>query len=319
MKPARQFSGSAADQLRALYGFMSEQDFVASRRELIAMGFSDSRIKNWVRSGRLITIVRSVYSYGLDVRDRNAVWRAALLVAGPDSALTARSACESLGIVKSKPGLPQVVEVGSPSGQARLIKGLSPAMRDTTVTVMRRDFEPCDLTTSTGFTVARAALALTDYAVDASTRDVRFAFLEACRLGRFSKADLEYCYTRLAHRRGIRKLRPFLRLWVPELGRTRSAYEGWFLLMWIDLGYPVPKVNAKVFGVEVDLFFPKHRFALELDGDAFHSDPAQRRIDLVKQQRLESQGLRVERLPYRVFERDPVGEVNRIARELGFI
>ncbi len=318
MEAATQVTGSPTDQVRALYGFMAGREFVASREELIANGFSDSRIKNWVRGGRLITIVRSVYSYGLDVRDSNAVWRAGLLVAGPGSALTGRSACESLDLVRAKQGLPGVVEVGSPSGQARQFKGLSPALRNTVIKVGRRDFEPGDLRIANGLVVARAALALTDFAANASPREVRFAFLEACRLRHFAEPDLQYCYARLAHRRGARKLRPFLRLWVPELGRTKSVYEGWFLLVWIERGYPVPRVNEKVFGLEVDIYCPERRFALELDGDAFHSDPAQMRIDREKQLYLESRGLHVERLPYRVFERDPAGEVDRIAHEMGY-
>lgn len=306
------------EQLRQLYRFMAEREFVSSRHELIAAGFSDSRIKNWVRTGRLITVVRSVYSYGRDVRDLEAVWRAGLLVAGPGSALTGRSACESLDIVKAMPGLPRIVEVGSPTGQARQFKGLSPALRNTVVKVARRDFESGDLQTNNGLVVARAALALTDFAANASLREVRFAFLEACRLKQFGEPDLQYCYDRLAHRRGTRKLRPFLRLWVPELARTRSVYEGWFLLVWVERGYPVPGVNVKVFGVEVDIYCPEHRFALELDGDAFHSDPAQKRIDGEKQRYLESRGVEVERLPYRVFARDPVGQVDRIAAKAGY-
>ena len=318
MEVTTRVTGSATDQLRVLYRFMAERDFVAAKDELIANGFSDSRIKNWVRSGRLITIVRSVYSYGRDVRDLNAVWRAGLLAAGPGSALTGRSACESLDIVKAKPGLPRVVEVGSPTGQARQFKGLSPALRNTVVKVVRRGFESGDLQISNGLVIARAAVALTDFAANASAREVRFAFLEACRLKHFGEPDLQYCYAHLAHRRGARKLRPFLRLWVPELGRTKSVYEGWFLLVWIERGYPIPKVNAKVFGVEVDIYCPERRFALELDGHAFHSDPAQKAIDRAKQQHLESRGLEVERLPYRVFERKPAGEVDRIAREMGY-
>jgi len=311
-------TASSTDQLRLLYRFMAARDFVASRNELIAAGFSPYRIRNWVRSGRLITVVRTVFSYGRDVQTPQAAWRAGLLVAGNGAALTGRSACEALGIVKPKTAMPRLVEVGSPLGQARKFGGLSPALRNTVVKVARCDFEPADLRRQNGLAVSRAALAVADFAADASVREVRFAFLEACRLNHFGRPDLEYCFTRLTHRRGVRKLRPFLRLWVPELGRVRSVYEGWYLLVWIERGYPVPKVNEKAFGFEIDIYFPARRFALELDGGAFHGDPAQQAIDRQKQLCLESRGLEVERLPYRQFERDPVGEVDRIARKLGY-
>lgn len=169
-----------------------------------------------------------------------------------------------------------------------------------------------------GLRVAQAAYALVDYSAEASDRQLRFAFLEACRLRLFGRPDLEYCHARLYHRRGVAKLRPLLVLWVPELGRIRSVLEGWFLLVWVERGYPLPKINEKVFGFEVDAFWPERLFALELDGDAFHSDPPQRALDREKQRVLESHGLTVNRLTYREFAADPTGQVDRIARDLGF-
>jgi hypothetical protein len=309
---------SSKDQLRHLYRFMAPRDFVASRRELTAAGFSPTRIENWVKSGRLVRIARGVYSYGRDVETVGAARRAALLVAGPGSALVGRSACELLRIVTPKAGIPNLIEVGSPHGQARQFRGCSPAFRYATIKVVRRRFEPIDLRMNGGIQVARAAMALSDLAARGRDREVRFAFLEACRLGLFEKQDLEYCLSRLFHRRGSAKLRPYLLLWVPELKQIKSVLEGWFLLVWIERGYPMPMVNNKVFGWEVDFFWPLDQFALEMDGDAFHSDPVQKKLDLEKQRFLESNGLEVRRLTFKVFERDPVGEVDRIARRLGY-
>lgn len=41
-------------------------------------------------------------------------------------------------------------------------------------------------------------------------------------------------------------------------------------------------------------------------------------VDREKMLFLESRGLTMERLPYKVFAADPIGEVDRIARQLGF-
>ncbi len=156
------------------------------------------------------------------------------------------------------------------------------------------------------------ALALIDFAMNASDREVRFAFLEACRLKLFGKPDLEYCHLRLRGRRGARKLRPYLALWVPELNRIRSVLEGWFLLVWVRRKLETPQVNVKVFGKEVDFYWPEYRLVLELDGDAFHSDPVQKQIDLEKQRFLESQGMTVLRATYKEFAADPDGVVDRV-------
>lgn len=307
------------DQLRRLYRFMAERDYVASRQELIDQGFSQTRIKNWIRNGRLIGITRSVYSYGRDVQTLPALRRAALLAAGPESALTGRTACEAWEIVKPAPGWPRTIEIASPVGQAREFQCLSPALRGTSIKVARRDLGSDDVLSCSGLRTVRAAWALTDFAASADDRQVRFAFLEACRLSLFAQPDVTYCLVRLSHRRGARRLRPYLSLWVPELNRIRSVFEGWFLLVWIARGYPLPRVNARVCGREVDIYVPELGYVLELDGGAFHSDSIHMRIDREKQQHLEAQGLEVERLPFRVFERNPEGEVDRIARKLGYL
>ncbi|MBN8871081.1 MAG: DUF559 domain-containing protein [Solirubrobacterales bacterium] len=300
------------DRLRRLYGFMSRHRFVAHRDELTGIGFGWRQIDSWIRNGRLIRVLRSVYAYGRDIESRDAAWRAATLAAGEGSALIGRSACEKWGMVTPPNGIPTVVEVGAPLGQAKHLRGRSPALRHTVVQVVRRCFEPGDIRQVDEVPVTNPALALIDFAMNASDREVRFAFLEACRLKLFGKPDLEYCHLRLRGRRGARKLRPYLALWVPELNRIRSVLEGWFLLVWVRRKLETPQVNVKVFGKEVDFYWPEYRLVLELDGDAFHSDPVQKQIDLEKQRFLESQGMTVLRATYKEFAADPDGVVDRV-------
>lgn len=74
----------------------------------------------------------------------------------------------------------------------------------------------------------------------------------------------------------------------------------------------MPQVNVKVFGKEVDFYWPEHRLVLELDGDAFHGDPVRKQIDLEKQRFLESHGLTVLRASYSEFAANPDGVVGRV-------
>jgi hypothetical protein len=300
------------DRLRRLYRLMSARRFVAHRDELIALGFSGRQIDSWIRNGRLIKVLRAVYSFGRDIETREAVWRAAILVAGEGSALIGRSACEAWGMVSYRDGIPALVEVGSPSGQARKVRGVSPALRGTVVRIFRRHFGPGDFRQRNGLILASPALALVDFAASASARDVRFAFLEACRLKLFRERDVEYCHRLLFCRSGAGKLRPFLTLWVPELDRIKSVLEGWFILVWAKRKLPMPKVNWKVFGKEVDFYFSEFDLVVELDGDAFHSDPVQKQIDAEKQRYLESRGLKVLRATFKEFAVDPEGFVDRV-------
>lgn len=226
------------DRLRRLYGFMALRLFVAHRDELTDAGFQGRQIDNWVRNGRLVRVMHSVYAYGRDVERIDAAWRTATLAAGDGTALIARSACEKWGLVGAPDGIPNLVEVGAPTGQSKRLSGKSPALRHMVVKVARRNFEPGDLRRKGGLILVSPALALIEFAVTASDREVRFAFLEACRLKLFGKRDLEYCHLRLAGRRGARTLRPYLALWVPELSRIRSVLEGWFLVVWVKHKLP---------------------------------------------------------------------------------
>jgi hypothetical protein len=299
-------------EVERLISFMAGRSSVSSRSELLDAGFSASRIKNWKRCGRLVPLFRSVFSYGRDIETRHAAFRAALLAAGPGSALTGRSALEVWGAIKPRPSIPQTIEVATESDRAFDHRGLSQALRHTTVRVARRRFGPGDVRRKDGLEATKTTLALIDFAVDASVRDLRFAFLEACRLKRFGRRDVEECFARISGRRGARKLRPLLAAWVPELQRTRSVFEGLVILGWSERGHEMPLVNVKVFGREVDLFFPKAKLAVELDGAAFHGDEMSRKLDAEKTRFLESKGLRVERVTYTQFEADPGGEIDRL-------
>ena len=94
--------------------------------------------------------------------------------------------------------------------------------------------------------------------------------------------------------------------------RIKSVLEGWFLLEWVERTLETPEVNVKAFGYEVDCVWRKLGVVLELDGDAFHSDPAQKALDLEKQRFLESRGLIVIRVTYAEFAADPGAVIERV-------
>lgn len=295
-----------------LHDFMAGRSFVASRRELIGHGFAPSRIAGWVRSGRLIQVLHGVYSYGRDIETWKAAWRAALASAGPESVLTGRSACEVFGMVRTGPPIPALIEVAVGSGNATVKRGLSPALQRTRVKVVRRTFEAGEVISRDGLGLARPTRALIELAVDRSAIEVKFAFLEACRLGLFTRTDVDGCFRSIAGRRGARKIRPLLALWVPELGRTKSPLEGLFILEWVARESRMPRVNEKVLGFEVDCHWPEVGLVVELDGGAFHSDPVARKRDELKTRKLEADGLRVLRFPYELITDDPDVAVEQV-------
>lgn len=310
---------SSTPDLRDLYRYMASREFVASRAELLQLGFGPHRLRSWKRSGRLVKSFRGIYAYGREVHTRNAALRAALLVAGPGSALTGRVALEKWGAIKTWREIPLEVEVATRTDRDGIHRGLSPCLRNTRVKVVQRQFAPVDVRTRDGLRILRAALALIDFAVSASETEVRFAFLELCRLRCFSEEDVEFCVRRAVGRRGSSKIKPLLGLWVAELERIRSVLEGLFLLAWVEAKLEMPEVNVKIHGYEVDFLWRRKGVVLELDGDAFHSDPIAMQRDLSKQRFLESKGMKVIRVTWKEFQADSVGVVNRIACELDLV
>jgi hypothetical protein len=302
-----------AEELRR---FAAERHFVTGRSELLERGFPLTTIRSWGDNERLTRLFHGVYSYGRDVETREAAWRAALLAGGPGSALTARSALEVWGAIEPRDPIPRLIFVATEVDRGAEHYGKSAALTQTKVKVVRRTLEAEDIRERSGLRVVRAAFALIDFAATASEREVRSAYLELCRLELFDRKDLAYCFRRMAGRRGVSKLRPLLALWVPELARTRSVFEGLFVLAWGETRRPTPKVNQRIFGREVDFLWPEHGVVVELDGAAFHSDPLASRRDQEKTDFLESKGLRVTRVSWKEFEADQDAVLAGIARQI---
>ncbi len=206
-------SVSSMDALRQLQRFMAPRKFVSSRRELTEAGFDASRIKNWLRHGRLVLLLRGVYSFGRDVGSRESAWRAALLAAGPGSVLNGRSACELWGMITPTGEIPRYIEVAVTAGEARRLRGTSPALSRTWINIVKRQFSPEDISRVNGLEVTSALVALVDFAAKASPREVRFAFLEGCRLGLVQKRDVIRLRRLMRGRRGVEKLNPLVALW----------------------------------------------------------------------------------------------------------
>lgn len=300
--------------VETLRQFMAPRDSVAGRWELLHNGFDEARIDGWLRNGRLVQVLNGVYSFGRDVDTRPSVLRAALIAAGPGSLITGRSACEEWGLVDfAEAMIPTQVQIAVTVGQRRSLFGTSPAMVNTRIQIVRRDFQVSEILARRGLPVVNPALSLIDLAAGTSERELRFAYLEACRLKRFDLRDVNYCFDRMVGRRGAAILRPLLELWVPELSRTKSVLEGRFILDW-PRDLPMPLVNVKVHGWEVDFFWPELKFVLEMDGGAFHSDPIARERDRIKTRSLESKGLKVKRVTWAEYDPDPNAVIQEIIR-----
>jgi hypothetical protein len=115
--------------------------------------------------------------------------------------------------------------------------------------------------------------------------------------GLVEPADLVARLDDFAGVRGIRQARSLAGFVEP---RTESFGESWLRLRILDAGFPRPTVQIEVLNASgrcvyrLDLGWENRRLAIEYDGEAYHSTPAQRARDLRRREDLErSYGWRI--------------------------
>src|SRR5205823_1650214 len=84
-------------------------------------------------------------------------------------------------------------------------------------------------------------------------------------------------------RPGSARLRQALQSHQPRLARAKSDLEISFFELCEEAGFPVPEVNVRVAGWEVDVLWRDERIAVELDGYRNHRSPAQVKRDRRKE------------------------------------
>lgn len=82
-----------------------------ARRQLLAAGFSNGRIRGWLADGRLLPLMPGVYALGHRVGGEEAELSSALLFAGPGSALARTTALWRMGILNHRPS---VIHIDAP-------------------------------------------------------------------------------------------------------------------------------------------------------------------------------------------------------------
>lgn len=105
------------------------------------------------------------------------------------------------------------------------------------------------------------------------------------------------------------------RVLAPKAAPTRSVFEDAFLRFVRRHGLPLPEVNQRVAGHEVDMLWRRERLIVELDGRAYHDNHAFER-DRERDAELQLAGERVLRVTNRQLEGAPERLVARFAAAL---
>ncbi len=155
-----------------------------------------------------------------------------------------------------------------------------------------RDLHPRDLMELFGLKVTTPLRTALDLACKLSARDA-IATLDAfMRLHGLTHTEMEQELPRYRRRRGVIQLRRLIPHADP---RAESSGESWTRLEIIESGLPVPEPQwwVEVDGVptyRLDLAYPRHRVAIEYDGEEFHTGQGQREHDRERREWLRNHG-----------------------------
>jgi predicted transcriptional regulator of viral defense system len=262
-------------------------------RQLEAAGLSSPAIRRRVEDGRLRRLYRGVYAVGHRALVPNGFWLAAVLACGPGAVLSHRSAAAAWDLRRTGRGN---VDVTAPSGAGRKRKGI-----DVHVGLLPQP----DVTTLDGLPITTPARTLLDLAEVVPRDHLRRALEQAIRLRLHDERAAEDVLDRATGRRGARPLTQVLDALRPEHLLTRSELERVALDVIGRHDLPMPEVNQRLHGYEVDLLWRAQRVVVELDGYAFHTDPTAFEADRRRDGHLQARGYRVQRFTWRQIDTDP--------------
>lgn len=243
-------------------------------RQMRGLGIDRAVISRWLNEGYLHRRLPGVYAVGHPAGDRITALVEALLYAGPGAALSHATAAWWLGLLDAEP--PQI-HLSTPR-QCRSMPGIRVHQKRVCERIMHRELPTTtvpqtlrDLASTAPLRTVRRALAKADYAGTLDVPAIQAVLKRGCR--------------------GSTKLRTALEEHQPSLARTKSHLEVRFFELCESSGLPLPEVNVKINGWEVDALWRAERIAIELDGYRNHRSPAQVKRDRRKELALRAAGL----------------------------
>jgi hypothetical protein len=149
---------------------------------------------------------------------------------------------------------------------------------------------------------------------------VRFSSLQRMlerseELKLFDLGPVETLLDRTRGHHGWGRLRQAIALYKP-VPFSRSEFERLFVAAVVRAGMPRPATNFVEAGFELDVYWPEHRFAVELDTYATHGTQASFERDRLRQEDLKLAGIEMTRVTDVRFHREPAAVLDRVSELL---
>lgn len=292
-----------ADTEATIAGLAARQHGVVSRRQLLEAGIGPDVVDRRLQVKRLTLLHRGVYLVG-PLMPPHAHLMAAVLACGVSAAVSHQSAAALWNLIPVR--RLKAVDVIVPRGRRHRRSGIR---------VRRLTLLPDEVTELHGIPVTTAARTVCDLAATGCGRELERALADALGRRLTSRSQLDAMLARQGRRPGMGRLKALLTCG-EQPARTRSEAEESFLALVRKAQLPHPRVNGRVCGYELDFFWPKQRFAVEVDGYEFHSSRRSFERDRRRDGELAAVGVRVVRVTWRQIVREPEALLVRLAQAL---
>lgn len=293
----------------ALFEQATKQHGVVSTRQLDSLGYSPSSAAKAAKAGRLQRIHRGVYAVGHDPLTWHGRCMAAVLAARPCVA-SHLSAGWLWDLLRYRP---ESIHLSAPTSR-RARRGFS---------LHSANLPSADRGVIDEIPVTALPRTLLDLAAMLSPRQLERAIDRAEERRNLDLRPIEELLARSGNHPGRGSLRRALSIYSPEHAMTRSDLETRFLELVLEAGLPAPAMNYVVAGFELDAYWERERFVVELGIFETHGSRAaferdqRRRDDLLLDgiEMIEVTGPRLEQEPEETIER-VAAHLERRRREL---
>jgi hypothetical protein len=266
------------------------------------LGYSRAGVKRLVDSGRLHRIHHGVYAVGHTNLSLRAECLAAVLAVGPGALLSYYSAGWLWGLWT---GSPQPIHVTmTVPRHHQPPKGLARHRARNLVDEDRAVVDAIPLTS-----VARTLL---DLAWKLRSDRLRRVLARAEDLKLLDLDAINAVIERNRGHHGARRLRFALDIYERPIW-TRSEFERRFVDRLVAAGLPRPATGWNEIGYELDVYWPDHRFGVELDAYETHGTRNAFERDHDRDLDFALAGIRTVRVSERQFHRDPEAIIGRVA------
>jgi very-short-patch-repair endonuclease len=283
----------------------AQQHGVVDRRQLLAAGLSRGAIQRLVARGSLRPLFRGVYQVP-GPAGRLAREMAAVLLCGPGAVISHFSAAVLHGLLPTR-STDQPINV--------MVAGRQPAARPGVRPRRVRAIPPGDVVIVDFVPTTTVARTIFDLASRLPTGELERMIARAEREDRSVRDALRALLSAHPRRAGNPALASIIRGDEP-VPFIRSEAETLLLALIRDAELPMPRVNVRIRGFEVDCCWPRERLIVEVDGFAYHGIPTAFEGDRRRDAILTAAGFRVIRVTWTHLTTQSHAVIARIAQAL---